>query len=354
MMRGCVGAAFAAVVAVFGAVAAKAAVIESAQFGGWTIASIADDDRRQFARCEATSETQNDARLVIMANRDRSWGLGFAGRLGVQAGETSPVSLRVDGGRPIAGVARAVSATLVTMRLEGEGTIRNLTFGRQLAVDAGSDGLSFSLRGVRPVVAALQTCLERWEGRTLPQQAAAGTAATGSIRLGPPGSTERRLEAMTTAVNLLSQAQVVGFQLQPADGPDRLKGHDVTWRAQGVAGSLRLLDGEGAPDMRKLRSELVSADIQACDGSFSAEAAAPKEGGIAELSTSCQGPKGWSARYLVSPRPERSYVVSLVGAADAADGLRRFAEPLRAGMSPPTQSAATPAPADAQGPPAPR
>jgi hypothetical protein len=134
---------------------------------------------------------------------------------------------------------------------------------------------------------------------------------------------------MTVAVNLLSRAQIPGFELQPNDAPARLLGHDVTWRAQNLFGSLRLVGLDGRT-VDKVPAELVSADIGECSDKFAAEAATVPGAKTVSLFTSCQGDKGWTFGYLVVPRPlGGAYVMSLLGTSDKAEPLRSMANGLR-------------------------
>ena len=190
-----------------------------------------------------------------------------------------------------------------------------------------------SLSGTsQSALAAVRTCVDQWSKQGAPPsivQAAAGdTEAAPSAR--PLGESERRLEAITVAVNILSRAHILDFQLQPPDAPARFAGHDVTWRAQDLTGSFRLvgLDGKTATD--RIGAGLISADILACAGKFTAEATPEADGKATSLFTHCLGDKGWSANYLVMPRsPIGAYVLTLAGPPEKADTLRPMADSLR-------------------------
>jgi hypothetical protein len=199
--------------------------------------------------------------------------------------------------------------------------------GRVLTADGGGERLSFTLRDMQAALSELQACVERGGGAAPGRMAETGPAATGSANLSEP---ERRLEAITVAVNILSRAQMAGFELQPPDVPPRLARHDVTWRVQSVTGSLRLVGLNGAPVLDKIRPDLISGDLASCPGRFTAEAIPGADGKSSSLFTLCTGDNGWAADYLALPRGQGgAYVLSLVTTPDKADALKTMAEALR-------------------------
>lgn len=318
-----ISAALLSVVAGLGA--AEARTLEQSRTGGWSVSALADDRSGAFTNCEAESETENDARLLVSLDHGAKWSIGLLGKLGVQTGETNTVRYRIDRGRLFSGAATAVSDSQVRMPLtDPDAALRELRAGRQLIVDGGNDRLTFSLKDVTAMLSELRGCAEKWQKQDV---ALAGQARQPARA---PTEAERRLEAITVGVNILSRAQIVGFELQPADSPPRLAGHDVTWKAQNLNGSLRLVGLDGGVVLEKVRAELISTDILACVGRFTAESTSGADGKSASLFTLCQGDKGWSLNYLVIPRPQGgAYVMSLVGTGDKVEPLRAMAESLR-------------------------
>jgi len=318
-----------AICLVLGLTPALARTMEQTSAASWTVSAVSDEGGRAFERCDAQSELQPDgAGLLLSLDRSLKWSIGFFGQLGVQPGQSNLTRYRVDGGQMFSGTALAVSEQLVKLPLpDPSEPLRALRLGRELTVDGGNDRLQFALRGVPAALTELRNCVERWKNRDASALLRASAEPGGGVR--PLSEPEKRLEAMTVAANLLSRAQIAGFELQPRDAPSRLLGHDVTWLAQNLYGSLRLvgLDGrtvEGVP------ADLISADIGDCSDKFAAEATPNTSGKTVSLFTSCQGEKGRSFGYLVVPRPlGGAYVVSLLGTSDKAEPLRSASTALR-------------------------
>lgn len=313
---------------VLGATPAFSRTLEQTAASSWTVSAVSDEPGRAFERCDAQSELQPDgAGLLLSLDRSSSWSIGFFGQLGVQPGQSNLTRYRVDRGRTFTGTARAVSEQLVKLPLSDPSEpLRALRFGRELTVDGGQDRLQFALRDVASAITELRNCVERWRSR---DAAAVAQASAPTVRARPLSEPERRLEAMTVAVNLLSRGQIPGFELQPNDAPARLSGHDVTWRAQNLFGSLRLVGLDGRT-VEKVPADLISADIGDCSDKFAADATTNPSGKSVTLFTSCQGEKGWSVGYLVVPRAlGGAYVMSLVGTPDKSEPLRATANALR-------------------------
>ena len=307
----------------------SARTLEQTSAEGWTVSAIPDEGGKAFERCDAQSKLQPDgAGLLLSLDRSAKWSIGFFGQLGVQPGQSNLTRYRIDRGQMFSGTAQAVSEQLVKLPLpDPSEPLRALRSGRELTVDGGNDRLQFALRGVTAALTELRNCVERWKNRDASAAAQASAEPVASVR--PLSEPEKRLEAMTVAANLLSRAQIAGFELQPPDAPSRLLGHDVTWRAQNLYGSLRLVGLDGGR-VEKVPADLISADIGDCSDKFAAEATPNAAGKSVSLFTSCQGEKGRSFGYLVVPRPlGGAYVISLLGTSDKAEPLRSAATALR-------------------------
>jgi hypothetical protein len=296
--------------------------------GSWTVAANVDDGSGAFTNCAGAAEMSQGVGLVLSVDRAARWTMGFAGRLGGQPGETHTVRYRVDRGPTRTARATVVNDSLVQLPLEQPAEfLEELRRGRVLTADGGNERLSFVLRDMQAGLTELQACVQRGSGPAPGRMAEGGPAATGSA---VPSEAERRLEAITVAVNILSRAQMSGFELQPPDVPPRLARHDVTWRVQNVTGSLRLVGLNGGPILDKIRPDLISSDLASCPGRFTAEALPGADGKSSSLFTLCTGDNGWAADYLALPRGQGgAYVLSLVAPPDKADALKTMAEALR-------------------------
>jgi hypothetical protein len=314
---------------VLGLTPALGRTLEQTPSAGWTVSAVSDEGGKAFERCDAQSEQQPDgAGLLLSLDRSSKWSIGFFGQLGVQPGQSNLTRYRIDRGQVFSGTARAVSEQLVKLPLpDPSEPLRALRSGRELTVDGGNDRLQFALRGVPAALTEIRNCVERWKNRGVSTVSRA--SAEPGVNVRPLSEPEKRLEAMTVAANLLSRAQIAGFELQPPDAPSRLLGHDVVWRAQNLYGSLRLVGLDGRT-VEKVPADLISADIGDCSDKFAADATPNAAGKSVSLFTSCQGEKGRSFGYLVVPRPlGGAYVVSLLGTTDKAEPLRSAASALR-------------------------
>lgn len=330
MIRHLVGAAGAMLGTVLALGPAQARTLEQVAAGNATVSAYADDTTGAFTHCAGVTDYRSGVDLIFMLDGALDWSMAFSGKLGaIQPGETHVVRYRVDRGPVRSGPATAVTETMVQMRLDDTtGFFQELRRGRQLIADGGNERLTFALRDTQRLLSDVLTCAEKWSKQAPVRVAQASDA--GGKPTAPLSEPERRLEATTVAVNVLSRAQVAGFELQPPDVPPRLAGHDVTWRAQNVTGSLRLAGLDGGTALEKIRAELIATDIQACPGRFTAESMPGTDGKETSLFTLCQGDKGWAANYLAMPRAKAgAYVLSLVAPPDKAEALKTMAEALR-------------------------
>jgi hypothetical protein len=301
---------------------AQARSIEEYRVGNWTVIAYADDTTGAFTHCGSLAQYRSGAGLMFSVNPERRWSIGFSGNLGsLRPGQSYPARYQVDRGDRHTGQATAVNANLVQIGLpEGPEQLQELRTGRELRLELGAERLTFALAGAPQVLSELEACVERGQARA--------PGATGRPAA-PLSEAERKLEATLVAVNILSRAQVAGFELKPSEVPPRLADHDVTWRAQGLSGSLRIagLNGTSAD---KVRSDLIASDLQACQARFVSEGAPAGDGLGTNLFTSCDGDKGWSANYMSIARPEGGfYVLSLVGAPDKAEAVKTLSGALR-------------------------
>jgi len=309
---------------------AMSRTLEQSVAGPWAIAANGDDTSGAFTRCTATSEPRNGVGLLLAVDAAQTWKMGFSGQLGVRAGESHPVQYRVDTGPVRSAPATATASDQVEVPIEDAADfLQELRKGRRLIADGGNERLTFGLRGTQAMLSDLLGCVQRWSSRSGGTGIADAGATQAQPRV-PSTAAERRLEAMTVAVNILSRAQLVGFELQPEGISPRFAGHDVTWRVQNVTGSLRLVGLEGGDVIGKIRADLTSSDMQACRERFNAESVPEPDGRSASLFTQCQGEKGWAVNYLVITRPTGgAFVLTMTSDVAKADALRSMAETLR-------------------------
>ena len=315
--------------------AASAGTLEQTLAASWSVSAYSNSRTGRFDRCEAGSEPQGDARLLLALDRDRNWSLGLAGNLGVQPGTSHAVTFRINRSQTFGGMGNAVREDVIQLHLPDPfAAIRTLRYGREVTVDGGSDPVTFQLRDMMIVLTALQRCAEEWRRQDAalpaPPPASAGRSTASPPVPSLPTEAERRFEASAFAIGLLTKAKISGFAFQPGDVPARLAGQDAVWRVDNLTGSVRLIGLDGSLDLRKVRADLVTADVAACDGPFSVESSPEGPGTHASVFTLCRSAGGWSSGYLVMPRQlGGAYVVSLLGRADQAEALRATAGSLR-------------------------
>lgn len=300
---------------------------EEARAGAWTIESVVDDQTGAFDRCSARSEVRDGVGLALALDGKGRWSLRFIGNLGGSPGDAHPVRYRIDRGPVRTGVGTVDPDNSVRIAIDDpDAVLSEFRRGGVLVADAGAEPLSFSLRDTRALLSTLINCGQRGVRQA---QAAGVTAADATPGAKPApvlSDAERRLEALTLAVNILSRSKTSGFEIQSAQAP----GQDVTWSVGDVTGSLRIVLAAGQADPAGIRADLLAADIRACPGSFSAEAGPGPDGRSTGLSTICRGEKGRSADYLAMPRPNGgAYVLTLTAAPDKVEPLKALAAPLR-------------------------
>jgi hypothetical protein len=323
--------------------AVQARALQETTVGAWKVVAYSDDKTGAFAYCGSLTQSRNGAGLMFSVDPNQHWSVGFSGPLGqLEAGGTYDVRYQVDRGQVHAVQAKAVQPTLLQIGLPQAGDLQEFRLGSEVGARIGETRVSFPLRDTPRMLAELGTCLQK--GRAL-AAASGGSAPSGvpeaAQAAGQP-SDSGRLEAVTLAANLLSRAQVTGFEMQPSmDVPARFGGQEVVWRAQGIAGAIRIQQ-DGATTPEKVRAGLVSTDVLGCEAHFAAEAVPGADNFGTSLFTQCDGDKGWSASYMTVARPQGGfYVLSLLGKPDKADALRQAAAALRSAAPDLVRSAST-------------
>jgi hypothetical protein len=303
----------------------QARALQETTVGAWKVVAYSDDKTGSFAYCGSLTQSRSGAGLMFSVDPDQHWSFGFTGPLGrLDAGSAYDVRYQVDRGQTHLAQARAVQANMLQIPLPQAGDLQEFRLGSEVRAQVGDTRLSFPLRDVQRVLAELTTCLQK--GKAL----AAAAPASGEQAASSP-DTERRLEAVTLAANLLSRAQVNGFELQPSgDVPQRFSGQEVMWKAGTITGAIRIQQDDGTTTPEKVRANLVSSDVLGCGTHFAAEAVPGGDKFGTSLHSQCDGDKGWSASYMTLARPQGGfYVLSLLGQPDKADQTRQAAAALQ-------------------------
>lgn len=194
------------------ACAAGAAELNSVKVGNWKVAAYSDDASGGFSHCASHAAYRSGVGLLFSVNKNLDWSLGFqAQRWSMKKGESYEVRYQVDNGPVRTSKAVAITATLVQMDLPDQASIFNeFRYGRVLKAEGGDERLNFALTDTQFMLAEVLRCADTWRKRAVARNEAAP-------RLSPapagPSDADRRLEATTIAVNLLSRAKVAGFEL---------------------------------------------------------------------------------------------------------------------------------------------
>jgi hypothetical protein len=300
---------------------AVARTSEDSRAGAWTIESVADDQTGAFERCSARSELRNGVGLAFGLDAQGRWSLRFIGSLGGNPGDSHPVRYRINRGPVRTGLGTVNPDNSVRVAIDDpDALLSELRRGGVLVADAGVEPLSFPLRDTRALISGLVDCGERGSRRA--QADGSSGAKAGAVL----SDAERRLEALTLAVNILSRSKTTGFEIQPTKAGEG----DVTWSVGDVAGSLRIILPAGQADPVGIRADLLAADVRACPGAFSAEAGPGPDSKTTSLSTSCRGDKGRSSEYLAVPRHDGgAYVITLTAAPEKIGPLKALSTSFR-------------------------
>jgi hypothetical protein len=231
--------------------AAQARVAEEVRVGTWTVETIVDDGTGAFARCSARSDPRDGIGLALTLGGGGRWSLRLVGNLGGAPGESHPVRYRVDRGPVRTGIGTVEPDNTVRIAIDDpDAVLSEIRRGGILVADAGAEPLTFPLRDTRTLISALTACGQRGMRQA---QLAPEARETPAPRTPALTEAERRLEALTLAVNILSRSKIAGFEIQP----NRAEGQDVTWRAGDVTGSIRIMLDGGDTDPAVIRADLL-------------------------------------------------------------------------------------------------
>jgi hypothetical protein len=246
----------------------------------------------------------NKSGIALMFSLDRAYNLqiGFvSGAWTLRRGDAYNVTYYVDGSRPYAAKAVAVTGSAVSVDVPNTTELfRRFKSGYVLTVEAVGSRFQFNLDGTYAALNELLMCTTR------NIEIAAGGAASGGsnpfARSAPPlpsqpatASAEARVTATAFIANLLNRAGLSLFEIMTgSEIPDVLRTYDVVWKGPGSFGMLSIVTPGRYQTVDQLASALIARDSNDCKGAFAtgSQTLSASEGlTLRQLFTACEGDK---------------------------------------------------------------
>src|SRR5262249_42282955 len=129
--------------------------------GAWTVVADADDKTNEFADCFAATVYADDIILVVMIDRNYSWGLAFSGKKWhLKPGSRIPLKFRIDTSPWFDATAAVVAENMVYLPMAEETTLVELfRHGRVLQLYDGGM-FDFDLTGTARLMIDLAACVQ--------------------------------------------------------------------------------------------------------------------------------------------------------------------------------------------------
>lgn len=330
MKSACIAVALASMLA---AIPARSAEIRTVRHGAWFVGAYTDDRTRAFSHCAANAPYNSGIRLVLSVHSNFSWAMGFGNdNWSMSAGNSVPITYRVDNFAPRSGTAIAASRTHAIVRLPDDTELfRQFRLGQTLFVDAGGTVVPFRLTGTSALLNMLLECARtRGASFTIPVAAPPPAPVPSPVQPNPPGqpadtqAADRRLEATQFVANLLGQGDMRGYRLitlsemRQMDFPSAVRNADVAWLGDGTLGTLSAHANRDANALDAMAAEIIADDARACPGEFAtARTTDPEMQNVRRLSTFCNvGSSPITLTYLLLPMPGRLvYQMTIAGRA---------------------------------------
>jgi hypothetical protein len=139
-----------------------AKVLEHTVNLGWILEAYGDDASGKFSHCAATSP-QGPSTLLLRLDASQKWRAGFSNDRLTLAGQTSPVTLKIDGYPPVDVNAVVTGAHQLSLDLDPESQLfHRFRKGLELSVTVKAETLKFNLGGTVKTVSDLRACVERY------------------------------------------------------------------------------------------------------------------------------------------------------------------------------------------------
>jgi len=240
LMAGLLGVA-----ALAGVGVARAAELETFQYGRWT-GTANTDDSGSFSRCAVTGRFKRasvtsgrEVAAAIALDRINGWTLGFAG------GDTgaSPVSFRItiDGEAVIEGQPEAQADQVAVIGVPDiERFLGALRRGSTLGVAAADEHYDLALAGVARALDWVEACAKRYANFVPPGREKA-TADAAKLRQDIAGLMGRLLQAV--------EAKEVRVGPPPGIPAYPSEDKSLSWKADGMQGEIQVWAGKNAQSL---------------------------------------------------------------------------------------------------------
>jgi S1-C subfamily serine protease len=142
------------------ALAVQAKEIRTIPSGEWTIVADADDETNKFADCYASTVYADDIVMVVMVDRNYTWGLAFGGKSwDLKLRSKIPLKFRIDQSPWFDAAAVVVAKDMVYLPMAQETTLLELfRHGRVLQLYDGGT-FNFDLTGTARLMIDLAACV---------------------------------------------------------------------------------------------------------------------------------------------------------------------------------------------------
>jgi hypothetical protein len=124
------------------------------------------DTDGDFSDCTMTAESDNGILLGFVISKDFDWGIVIADEARtLEVGTRKAVLLIIDGGDPIAAVAKVVDMHGILIPLDNsDPVVESMRGGKVLRIVTDGAEFSFKLSGTRDAIAELAACVTEHEG----------------------------------------------------------------------------------------------------------------------------------------------------------------------------------------------
>lgn len=266
--------------------------------GAWEITSHRDDRSGAFSHCVATASYRSGISVLVSIDDQFNWRMGFLNlSWDLREGDRHQVSYWVDRNAPVAASATVVGRHFVVVQLPGDGRLfEAFRRGHVLNVRAERELFEFSLKDSSASLQAALNCATRHVDRRPSNPFAKREVAQGS----GAKTAAYKAEATTMLANLLSAANVPGFELAE-NNPSGYSEYHAFFVAPGMVGGVIIADMVNVQDAT---AAVAAGATERCSTGRLASAQAPSDNGGIHLKYSCiaQGAPENETSYFIVPR----------------------------------------------------
>jgi len=281
-VRFTLGAAAAAGLAITSGVYAEEPVrgVNVGTVGNWNLVATTDQKSRRLAHCVAVTMNNSGAWSFIVT-REYRWAMTLASPLFITQDPAVRLRIAVDESDSETVAARVLTVGsaggVAEIDLPSDGKLlKRLMRGNVLRISLGDRTSNYDLQDTSKVLSELLKCV-RDKLNPESSQAQGGSRSRGGLE------PDLRSEITSLAANLLSEAGVTGFRINPSKDSKT----SVSWTAPNGSGVLMVVLDQRVKQPSDLTPRLISIAAEKCKGKF-VSGAMPEEKGAARVFSSCQ------------------------------------------------------------------